>query len=53
MFLWIWIRDTLDWRAGKVEVEHPTRAGWKVENLGGGFKHVLFSSLFGEDFHFD
>ena len=21
--------------------------------LGGGFKHFLFSSLFGEDFHFD
>ena len=21
--------------------------------LGGGFKHVLFSSLFGEDFQFD
>ena len=21
--------------------------------LGGGFKHVLFSSLFGEDSHFD
>ena len=23
------------------------------QNLGGGFKHVLFSPLFGEDSHFD
>jgi len=25
----------------------------KVETLGGGFKHFLFSPLFGEDSHFD
>ena len=25
----------------------------KRELLGGGFKHFLFSSLFGEDSHFD
>ena len=23
------------------------------DNLGGGFKHFLFSTLFGEDSHFD
>ena len=23
------------------------------QSLGGGFKHFLFSSIFGEDFHFD
>ena len=29
--------------------------GWEVKytTLGGGFKHFLFSSLFGEDSHFD
>ena len=25
----------------------------KTSNLGGGFKHFLFSPLFGEDFQFD
>ena len=25
----------------------------QYRNLGGGFKDFLFSSLFGEDFHFD
>ena len=25
----------------------------KSEGLGGGFKHYLFSPLFGEDSHFD
>ena len=25
----------------------------QYRNLGGGFKKSLFSSLFGEDFHFD
>ena len=27
--------------------------GWKITFLGGGFKHFLFSPLFGEDSHFD
>ena len=30
--------------------EHCERIG---EDLGGGFKYFLFSSLFGEDSHFD
>ena len=25
----------------------------ELSNLGGGFKHFLFSPLFGEDSHFD
>jgi len=32
---------------------HATRASLRPVKLGGGFKSVLFSPLFGEDFQFD
>ena len=33
--------------------EHPGKLATVNLNLGGGFKHLLFSPLFGEDFQFD
>ena len=33
-------------------VKHPSKRG-KINDLGGGFKYLLFSPLFGEDFQFD
>ena len=32
---------------------HPGLGGLVHNILGGGFKHFLFSPLFGEDYHFD
>jgi len=50
-------RETFHWssnepRYGKdVDLAKPwLQQNW---NLGGGFKYFLFSSLFGEDYHFD
>jgi len=46
----------------KTSISHPTAPLRQVGQpaniyttvyLGGGFKHFLFSPLFGEDFHFD